>query len=143
MKRGSRVDHNRFCTTEEWTPVRNARGGKVGHHVTYELPLPDGRVLRTRISRPVNTTTYGANLWTTIVRNQLEVTDTEFWSCVSDGVTPDRGGDEPEVPARALPAPLVWQLLHTANIPEEDVAQMTLDEAVAVLHAYWASERPH
>ena len=119
--------------------VRNARGGKVGHHVTYELPLPDGRTLRTRISRPVNTTTYGATLWTTILRHQLEVTDAEFWSCVDDGVTPGRGPEEPEVPARALPAQLVWQLLHEADVAEEDIARMTLEEAVAVMHAHWTS----
>src|SRR4051794_41203434 len=55
----TRDDHQRFCAVEGWVQVRNARGKPVRHHETYELSLFDGRILRTRISRPVNRTTYG------------------------------------------------------------------------------------
>ena len=36
----------------------DALGGAVRHQVTYKLPLPDGRILRTRVSRPVRKETY-------------------------------------------------------------------------------------
>jgi hypothetical protein len=141
VRAGTRVDHNRFCLTEGWTEVTNARGKPVGHHVTYELNLPDGRVLRTRVSRPVKTTTYGPSLWTTILRDQLCVTDDEFWACVHDRQKPDRGGP-PAAPAAALPAQLVFQLVHEAGVPEADVARMTLEQAVAAMTAHWSKPRP-
>jgi len=81
---GSRRDHDRFCKVEQWAEVRNARGKKVGHHVTYELELPDDSILRTRVSRPANNTTYGASLWNLILTEQLCVSEQEFWECVSN-----------------------------------------------------------
>ena len=137
MRRGSRRDHHTFCTTEGWTRVVGARGKKTGHHVTYELPLPDGRILRTRISRPVDTTSYGASLWSHILRDQLDVTEAEFWACVQDGSTPSRGAP-PAAPADALPAGLAWQLIHSAGVPEDEVAAMTREEAIARMNQFWA-----
>jgi hypothetical protein len=68
---GSRRDHDRFCQVEQWSEVRNARGKKVGHYVTFELELSDGRILRTYVSRPAHATTYGANLWNLILTEHL------------------------------------------------------------------------
>ena len=138
---GSRRNHNRFCQVEGWTEVRNARGQKVRHHITYELELPDGTVLRTRISRPANNETYGPNLWSTILEHQLCVTEDEFWSCVSKKVLPDRGSGGLQPPANALPAQLVFQLIHDAKVPEDQVATMTLDQAVEVMTAFWSQPR--
>lgn len=107
------------------------------HHVTYELALPDGRTLRTRISRPVNTGTYGAGLWERILREQLEVSEDGFWECVTNGTPPDRSG-RPVPSSPALPAGLVHQLIHEARVPEEEVAQMSLDQAVARMHEHWS-----
>jgi hypothetical protein len=46
------------------------------HHVTYELDLPDGRILRTRISHPPGRTTYGpSSLWAHVPRDQLQVSE--------------------------------------------------------------------
>jgi hypothetical protein len=40
--------------------------GRTGtHHVTYELDLIDGGVLRTRISHPVDRSSYGRSMWST------------------------------------------------------------------------------
>lgn len=138
---GSRRDHNRFCQVEGWAEVRNARGQKVRHHITYELELPDGTVLRTRISHPANNSTYGPNLWSTILEHQLCVTEEAFWSCVNDKWLPDRGAGPVEPPANALPAQLVFQLIHDAKVPERQVAAMTLDRAMEVMNAYWSRLR--
>jgi hypothetical protein len=133
----SRRDHNRFCQLEGWTEVRNARGRKVGHHITYELALPDGRILRTRISRPANNETYGPQLWAQVL-DQLQVTEAGFWACVSNRRLPDRQGVSDESPANALPAGLVHQLIHTAGVPEAEVATMSLERALAVINEYWS-----
>ena len=133
----TRQAHQKFCRVEEWAQVRDARGRTGTHHVTYELGLKDGRVLRTRISHPVDRTTYGPGIWGHILRDQLEVTDGEFWSCVQEGSRPNRG--EPEVPPDALPADLVHLLLSRVGLAEAAVAAMTKDEAIARLQQYWTT----
>lgn len=137
MNNGTRADHNQFCLNEAWTLVRDAQGRAVRHHVTYELALPKGDVLRTRISRPISKETYGPDLWKTILREQLQVSEVEFWACVSDGIIPDRG-TAPATPSNALPAQLVYQLIHTAGIPADQVADMSLDQATATMNEFWS-----
>ncbi|GAA4224332.1 hypothetical protein GCM10022254_03530 [Actinomadura meridiana] len=131
----TRQDHDRFCRTEGWQPVRDARGRTGTHHVTYELGLLDGRILRTRISHPVDRSTYGAAIWSHILRDQLLVGEDAFWSCVKDGVVPDRGMPEP--PAEALPADLVHLLITRVGLDEAEVAAMNKQDAVARLQRYW------
>ncbi|MGY2746953.1 cytotoxic translational repressor of toxin-antitoxin stability system [Arthrobacter sp. UYCu723] len=135
---GGRDDHEKFCLTEHWELVVNARGKPVQHHATYRLVLPDGRILRTRISRPVNRTTYSPSIWNHILQDQLVVGDDEFRSCVDDGVLPARG--TARVPATALPLALVWQLTHTVGLDEREVARMTKEQAVQAINDYWMSQ---
>ena len=138
MKRGTRASHNQFCLTEKWEAVRNARGGKATHQITYELPLWDGRRLRTRVSRPADDTTYGPSLWKTILRDQLEVTEDEFWACIKDKQLPDRGQDAEPTSGSSLPAGLVYQLLHVARVPEAEVKGMTLEQANKRMAEHWS-----
>ncbi|MGI9155609.1 MAG: hypothetical protein ACR2FG_03090 [Marmoricola sp.] len=138
---GSRRDHHRFCQVEGWAEARNARGKKVGHHLTFELELSDGRVLRTRISRPADNTTYGPSLWSVILAEQLCVSQEEFWECVTNRNPPERVAGEPELPANALPAELVYQLIHQAGVPEGEVAGMSLPRATEVMIEHWSRHR--
>ncbi|MFJ3976566.1 cytotoxic translational repressor of toxin-antitoxin stability system [Streptomyces sp. NPDC090021] len=130
-----RERHDRFCGVEGWMRVRDARGRTGTHHVTYELTLHDGRVLRTRISHPVDRTVYGPAMWSHILRDQLDVTDDEFWACVLRGELPDRG--VPEAPKEALPADLVYLLINRVGLAEKTVATLSKEEAVARLQQYW------
>lgn len=133
----TREDHEAFCKTEGWQPVRDARGETGTHHITYELHLHDGCILRTRISHPVNRDTYGPQMWGHILRDQLDVDHAAFWACVQDGTKPDRGA--PELPAGALPADLVHLLLTRVHLSEAEVAAMTKDQAIARMQQYWAT----
>ena len=133
----TREAHDAFCRTEGWQPVRNARGQTGTHHVTYEFQLHDGRILRTRISHPVNRETYGERLWTHILRDQLDVDQATFWVCVQDGKKPDRGA--PEAPPEALPADLVHLLLTRVRLSEAELAAMSKEEAIARMQRYWAT----
>jgi hypothetical protein len=132
----TRQMHEKFCEIEGWDRVRDARGRTGTHHITCELRLRDARILRTRISHPVDRTTYGPGIWTHILRDQLEVKAAEFWQCVQDGVKPARGA--PETPADSLPLELVHLLIHRVGLTEAEVAAMTRDEAVARLSRFWA-----
>jgi len=136
---GSRRDHKRFCEIEGWTAVTNARGKAVGHHITFELPLADGRILRTRISRPADNSGYGPSLWEAILRDQLDISEKQFWDCVQHKVTPPRPGTSPAIPAAGIPAALVYQLLNTVGLEESEVAAMTKEQAVARMTAHWSA----
>ena len=125
-RRPTPADHDRFCRTEGWISVRAAT------HITYELGLPDGRVLRTRLS---SRDSYGSDLWRHILRDQLEVDEPAFWACVHDEEKPDRGIAKPR--PDALPVDLVHLLLTRLGLPERAVAAMTRKEAIARIDAYW------
>jgi hypothetical protein len=131
----TRADHERFCLVEGWDRVRDAKGRTGPHHVTYELALHDGRVLRTRISHPPDRTGYGPSLWAHVLRDQLQVEEEAFWACVRNGRQPDRG--VPAVPAEALPADLVHLLLTRVGLTESEVRGLSKAEAIARLQHYW------
>ncbi len=130
----------KFCDVEGWDEVRNARGKKVGHHLTHELALPDGNVLRTRISRPANNDIYGASLWSHILETQLCVAETDFWRCVEKGTPPERGRPVASLPATALPAGLAHQLVHTLGLRDHEIAALSRDEAIQLMNDYWSRE---
>lgn len=122
---------------EGWRPVRDARGREGTHHITYELFLPDGRILRTRVSHPPDRTDYGPSLWAHILRDQLQVTEAEFWRCIAEGLSPERG--RPAIPAEAVPAELAYLLIQRVGLPESEVAKMTRAEAIARLNRFWTT----
>lgn len=125
----TRKDHDCFCQTESWELVRNAQDRPTSHHVTYKLALHDGRILKTRISRPVTSHgDYARSLWAHILRDQLDVTSEEFWACVNDGVLPDRGQPEVREEPKAVPLHLVRELSRL-GVPEEQI--LDLDPAGA------------
>jgi hypothetical protein len=133
----TRADHQSFCLTEGWTERRRATGRRGTHHVNYELALPDGRILYTRISHPVDRTDYGPSIWAHILRDQLEVTADEFWACVENRVVPDRG--QQVTPAETIPAGVVRVLVHQARIPEAEVRAMTKAQAVQRLAEFYTT----
>lgn len=135
----TRADHETFCTTEGWAARKRATGKRGSHHVNYELVLPDGTILYTRISHPVDGTDYGPSIWAHILRDQLHVTADEFWNCVQNEVLPDRG-QPPEV-AEAIPLGVIRALIHEAHIPEAEVRAMTKAEAIARLSEFYTTGR--
>ncbi len=134
----SRRDHQRFCQIEGWAEVRNARGKPTKHPIAYEFVVGDGRILRTRISRPANTDAYGPGLWGHILDDQLDVTEDEFWDCVDRGEPPDRTVPERSVPPDALPADLMYQLVHIVGLAASEVEGITVEDAVKRLTHHWS-----
>ena len=132
----TREAHRRFCLIEGWRQVRDARGRTGTHHATFEFDLPDGRVLRTRISHPPDRTAYGTDVWRHILRDQIDVSQSEFWACVQDGTSPPRG--LVEAPPEALPLEVVLLLRSKVGLSEAEIATMSKDEAVARLNKFWA-----
>ena len=132
----TRTAHKEFCETERWTLVTDARGRAVAHHVTYEFPHPDGRVLRTRISRPVKPQPYGASMAAHILRAQLEVDVEEFWACVNDDVLPQR--ERPEPPRETIPVGLLRVLRDDLHLDDDKLKSLTREQAIALVNEYWS-----
>lgn len=124
----TRKDHEKFCDTEGWTRRKSARGKKGTHHDNYELALPNGEILWTRISHPVNRIDYGPGMWADILRDQLRVNEVTFTECVKNGVKPDRGGAT-ESRGEAIPLGVV-HVLTSFGVPEAEVMGMTKAEAI-------------
>jgi hypothetical protein len=137
----TRTDHQKFCVTEGWDRVRDAQGRTGTLHVTFELALPDGRTLRTRISHPVDRSDYGKSMWAHILRDQLDVEEDAFWACVGGGQLPERGG-APAVSTESIPAGVVSILLREVGLTEAEVAAMTRDQAIARVNQHWTDSGP-
>ena len=127
----TRKHHEKFCMTEGWTRVTDARGRAVSHHAVFTFATPQGYVLRTRISHPIGRETYAPSMWAHILRDQLHISADEFWACVLDGVLPDRGA--PNVPDAALPLPLVARLVRELGLSRAEIAELAVEEARELL----------
>lgn len=132
----SRADHKRFVEREGWQLLGNAKG-KEGDRIRYALQVDDGRVLRTRISHPPSAKkTYGKRMWRHILRDQLEVTEEEFWACVKDGILPARS--RAKIPqGESVPAGVVAKLIQQVGLSEDEVKRMTRNEAVERLERFY------
>lgn len=133
----TREDHRRFCESEGWQLVRSATGNRSTHHETYELALPEGDVLRTRISRPPDRTVYGSGLWSHILRDQLLVSQQEFWQCVNDGIPPPRS--RPVAPTQSIPTEVLYLLKLRVGLTDDQLADMTAEAAIERLQQYWTT----
>ncbi|MFC6009554.1 cytotoxic translational repressor of toxin-antitoxin stability system [Nocardia lasii] len=133
----TRARHAEFCEIERWKRVRDARGRSGTHHVTFELELTDGRILRTRISHPPDRTGYGPSIWAHILRDHLDVTAEVFWACVLDKALPPRSSPLPD--RESLPADLVHMLVHRVGLADAEVAVLTKAEAIARAQQFWTT----
>lgn len=86
----TRRDLEAFVRADGWEPKPTARGKARGDHDRYRKRLPDGSVLNTKISHPVDDTSLGT-LWESTIRPlQLQVTEEQFWDCIASGKPVDR-----------------------------------------------------
>jgi hypothetical protein len=134
-------DLKTYVERDGWTEVPNlARGRRrAGDHWRYRKELPDGRILRTKVSHELKAE-IGDDLFHHIVRDQLETTVERFWDVVHGR---SRAVAAPEVPAvRPVPGWLVLRLITTVGIPEDRVLSMTEEEAEAAWTAYRTRPRP-
>ena len=125
-----------------WLEEPNLTRGKrtTGDHKRYSKVLPDGTRLRTKVSNHPREE-IGEDLFRRILRDQLRVTEQEFWAVVRDQKTREaaRGAGStavtgPEVPG--IPGWLVTCLTAVAGMAEDDVLSLTPEEAQAAWDAY-------
>lgn len=139
MRLPGTADLHRFCAVDEWRIKKTARGKTAGDHTRYTKTLPDGTLLRTKASHGRKGID-DPDLFSHILRTQLQVTAEQFWDAVDKGIKPQRPGVEPEPPPKvAIPFDLARNLLTRVGIPQEELARMSKDEAVALWQKYLSS----
>ncbi|GAB6085681.1 hypothetical protein [Alkaliphilus crotonatoxidans] len=66
-------DLKKYCDKNGWVMIRNS------DHWYYEKVLMDGTVLQTKISHATHKE-IPINVWRFILKNQLKITEKEFWN---------------------------------------------------------------
>jgi len=64
------------------------------------------------------------------------VDEETFWACARDGIEPNRG--EPEATSAALPAELAHLLVTRLRLSGSEIAQMSLEQAIARMQEFWS-----
>lgn len=139
MKLPTYAEHRRFCEVDGWQDKDAGSKKPKGDHHRYVKVLPDGRPLYTGVSH--GSGEYRSrSFWRMILREQLEVTEEQFWNAVENGVVPIRANAEPEPPGDdPLPMELVTQLRYAVGLPIHVIGSMTLEEAEAALSEWQES----
>lgn len=106
---------------------------RTGDHRRYRKELPDGTVLRTKVSHALGDE-IGTDLFKHILRAQLRVDEAQFWAVVRGRVQPTPDALPPR--SGTVPAWLVQRLLFTVGLPEAEVRELTPEEALELWQAY-------
>jgi hypothetical protein len=131
--------HRKFVETEGWVKKGTSRGSaKTGDHYRYHLTLSNGDVLTTRVSHGPGQMD-DPKAVAAILRDQLAVSEDDFWRCVEDGILPPRPQPAISKPAgEVLDAKLVRNLIRKVGMTEEEISQLTKAAAVARWQRYLA-----
>lgn len=87
------------------------------------------------MSHPPDRSAYGPALWSHILRDQLDVSESAFWSAVQDRVLPPRTVTTPA--GETLPAELVVLLINRVGMTRGQLVTMSKAEAIERLNRYW------
>lgn len=111
-------DLRKFCENDGWDPKRKT------DHWRYTKTLPNGRTLRTKV--PFGSGEIGdPGLFAAILRDQLDVSEAEFWRVVHDGGPAQRTPRPAATPVTApiLSASTVLQL-RKHGVSADDVRKL-------------------
>lgn len=137
----SHADHRRFVETEGWEKKGTARSaGKTGDHQRYTLALANGEVLYTRVSHGAGQID-DQRLVSSILRDQLRVTENDFYRCVRERALPPR--PQPPAtdrPAEGIDAKLMRNLVRRVGLAPAQIATMSKADAVRAWEDYLSAE---
>jgi hypothetical protein len=119
-----------FCRIDGWRESRRT------NHVFYEKVLADGTVLRTHRSF-AGGKTMSPGRFKTILRNQLQVSEDDFWTALETKEPIARPSAPPEEEA-SLPVYVVRVLKHELHMSEAEIAELSPEEAQQLVHERWS-----
>jgi hypothetical protein len=129
----------KFVQVEGWTDKDAASGRSTGNHLRFVFTTPMGERLTTRISHGSGQIR-DADLFRHILRDQLKVTEDQFWSAVDKGIVPvrERPGTVPD--ESALDAKLARNLIAKVGLQPSALIGMTQQEALEAW-TEWLAQR--
>jgi hypothetical protein len=132
-------DLKAYVEKDGWTEERNLSRNRIrtGDQWRYSKEQPDGRTLRTKVSHSVRDE-IGSSLFRHILRDQLQVDETTFWTVVHGRPEPDEAATPPPTP---VPGWLIQRLFVTVGMSEDEVRALSADDAAAAWETYQTRER--
>lgn len=132
----------RFLQIDGWRKLGSAeRGGSRSAHVFYEKLLDSGRLLQTHVShsraeRP------SPGRFSSILREQVEVSRDEFWGVLQTGEPVDRPAPPDEDQPAEHEAWVLDVLANQLHVSAEEIATLSVEEARQRVWGHWGqSER--
>lgn len=124
-------DLRAFCRIDGWISASDGPGRSTSKHEVWTKSLPGGATLRVVISKGRGE--YSPRMAAFILKNEVRITEHEFWSAVRTGKAPQRPGRRPARPeGELLPLSLVRALL-AAGYSQSDLEGLSLEEAKKLL----------
>ena len=128
-----------FCRIDGWQGVDE---GRSADHRYFRLVLDDGTVLETRVSHSENKT-MSPGRWKAILRDQLRVSDEDFWRALRTKKPVGRPSAPPaEEEIQQVPAWAAAVLSTQLGMAPADIAKLGRDEAVERAHEAWSRPPP-
>lgn len=119
-----------FCQIDNWTVVRET------DHRFFQRVLPSGEVLETHTSF-ASGKAMSQGRFAAILRTQLKVTRKQFWEALRSGRPVERPAPvEPEGPKHRLY--VVQVLTRELGMSENEIANLTVEEAERLVHEHWS-----
>ena len=134
-------DIETFLKVDGWRRLAGReRGGRRQSHVFFEKLLGDGRVLQTHISHDRGGT-LSPGRFGAVLRDQLEVSKSEFWQAIQTGIAVARPCATDEVEAAELPGWTVRVLSVEMHMSTAEIGELTAEDAKRLVQEFWARDR--
>lgn len=130
-----------FVAADAWREISvRERSGSRRRHIFYEKVLEDGRVLQTHVSHS-SQKSMSPGRFSSLLRNELEVSKDGFWECIRTGEPVDRPVRlyEPEVVEHD--AWVVAVLAGELHLPPDEIQRLSRKEAEGLVYKHWARGR--
>lgn len=129
----------RFVEVEGWEDKDKKSQKKTGDHHRYVFTTPKGERLYTRISHGSGQI-QDPGLFTAILRDQLQIDRTQFWSAVDNGAKPKRALPGGAIRVGSIDAKLARNLLTKAGVSSESLYEMSAEQALSLWHQWLEKE---
>lgn len=133
MKTPTWGEIERFCRIDGW------RESRCTDHVFFEKVLADGTVLRTHRSF-ASDKTMSPGRFQAILRNQLRVSEDDFWRALATGEAVARPSEPPAAEA-ALPAYVVRVLKEELHLTEAEIGELPPAAAERLVHEHRSRQK--
>lgn len=124
-----------FCRIDGWVEVDQ---GRSADHRYFRLVRDDGNVLETRVSHS-SKKTMSPGRWKAILRDQLQVSEEDFWSALRTKKSVERPSAPPaEGEIEQVPAWAAMLLSSRLKMSLEEIAALGRDRAIQLAHETWS-----